>query len=87
MDFSGKHVIVTGGTGALGIALVNMLGGAGAICRVPYVHETEAERFPRRGDPNVTLIAVSNLADEEQVATLCAGVKPWARSQRQTRRR
>jgi NAD(P)-dependent dehydrogenase (short-subunit alcohol dehydrogenase family) len=78
MDFSGKHVIVTGGTGALGIALVNMLGGAGAICRVPYVHETEAERFPRRGDPNVTLIAVSNLADEEQVARLYAGVKPWA---------
>ena len=78
MDFSGKHVIVTGGTGALGIALVNMLGGAGAICRVPYVHETEAERFPRRGDPNVTLIAVSNLADEEQVAKLYAGVKPWA---------
>ena len=24
-DFSGKHVIVTGGTGALGIALVNMM--------------------------------------------------------------
>jgi NAD(P)-dependent dehydrogenase (short-subunit alcohol dehydrogenase family) len=76
MDFSGKHVIVTGGTGALGIALVNMLVGAGAICRVPYIHETE--RFPRRGDPNVTLIAVSNLADEEQVAKLYAGVKPWA---------
>jgi NAD(P)-dependent dehydrogenase (short-subunit alcohol dehydrogenase family) len=78
MDFSGKHVIVTGGTGALGIALVNMLVGAGAICAVPYVHETEAERFPRRGDPNVTLIAVSNLADEEQVAKLYAGVNPWA---------
>jgi NAD(P)-dependent dehydrogenase (short-subunit alcohol dehydrogenase family) len=78
MDFSGKQVIVTGGTGALGIAVVNMLIGAGAVCRVPYVHETEAERFPHRGDPNVALIAVSNLADEDQVAKLYAGTKPWA---------
>ncbi len=54
MDFSGKHVVVTGGTGALGTAVVGALLGAGATCTVPYVHEAEAQRFPHRGDPKVT---------------------------------
>jgi hypothetical protein len=31
---------------------------------VPYVHDAEAQRFPHRGDPNVRLLAVSDLADE-----------------------
>jgi NAD(P)-dependent dehydrogenase (short-subunit alcohol dehydrogenase family) len=78
MDFSGKRVVITGGTGALGIAVANMLVGAGASCLVPYVHEAEAQRFPLRDNSNVTLMAVSSLADEEQVAKLYAGVKPWA---------
>ena len=30
MDFSGKHVVVTGGTGALGTAVVGSLLAAGA---------------------------------------------------------
>jgi len=78
MDFSGKHVIVTGGTGALGIAVVNTIMNAGAKCTVPFVHETEAQRFPHRNDPNATLIAVSDLSDEAQVAKLYADTKPWA---------
>ena len=67
MDFSGKHVVVTGGTGALGTAVVGALLTAGARCTVPYVHEAEAQRFPHRGDPNVKLIAVADLADEAMV--------------------
>ncbi len=78
MNFSGKRVVITGGTGALGIAVAGLLAGAGASCTVPYVHEAEAQRFPLRDNSNVTLIAVSSLADEEQVAKLYAGVKPWA---------
>jgi len=78
MDFSGRRVVITGGTGALGIAVVSMLVGAGASCTVPYVHEAEAQRFLHRDNSNVTLIAVSSLADEEQVAKLYAGVRPWA---------
>ena len=78
MDFSGKHVVITGGTGALGTAVVTRLLAAGASCTIPYVHEAEAQRFPNRGDPNVTLIAVSDLADETQVARVFAGRKPWA---------
>jgi NAD(P)-dependent dehydrogenase (short-subunit alcohol dehydrogenase family) len=78
MDFSGKRVVVTGGTGALGSAVVAKLLAAGATCTVPYVHEAEAQSFPSRGDPNVTLIAVTDLADETQVAKVYADLKPWA---------
>lgn len=78
MDFSGKRVVVTGGTGALGTAVVGALLGAGATCTVPYVHEAEAQRFPHVGDPNAALLAVSDLSDEAQVAKVYAGIRPWA---------
>lgn len=78
MDFSNKHVVVTGGTGALGSEVVAGLLRAGARCIVPHVHEAEAQRFAHRSDPNVTLIAVSDLADEAQVAKLFDGLTPWA---------
>jgi NAD(P)-dependent dehydrogenase (short-subunit alcohol dehydrogenase family) len=76
MDFSGKQVVVTGGSGALGTAVVGLLTGAGAACIVPYVHETEAQRFPHRA--KAKMIAVTDLADEAMVAKVFAGVKPWA---------
>jgi NAD(P)-dependent dehydrogenase (short-subunit alcohol dehydrogenase family) len=78
MDFSGNQVVVTGGTGALGSAVVGALLAGGASCVVPYVHDAEAQRFAHRGDPNVRLLAVSDLADEAQVAKVYAGLKPWA---------
>jgi NAD(P)-dependent dehydrogenase (short-subunit alcohol dehydrogenase family) len=78
MDFSGKQVVVTGGTGALGTALVSKLLAAGATCVVPYVHEAEAQRFPHRSDTKVKLVAVSDLSDEAQVAKVYSEAKPWA---------
>jgi NAD(P)-dependent dehydrogenase (short-subunit alcohol dehydrogenase family) len=78
MDFSGKHVVVTGGTGALGSAVVSGLLGMGATCIVPYVHEAEMQRFAHRGDANARLIAVANLADEADVAKVYAGAALWA---------
>ena len=78
MDFSGKNVVVTGGTGALGTAVVGALLAAGARCTVPYVHEAEAQRFPHAGDPNVTLIATTDLADEAMVGKVYAGLSLWA---------
>ena len=45
-DFSGKHVVVTGGTGALGRAVVEALLSAGATCTVPYRGVAPAE-MPR----------------------------------------
>ena len=78
MDFSGKHVVITGGTGALGTAVVTTLIAAGATCIVPYVHEHEAQRFPHRAHAKVTLIAVADLADEAAVAKVYGGLKLWA---------
>jgi NAD(P)-dependent dehydrogenase (short-subunit alcohol dehydrogenase family) len=78
MDYSGKHVVVTGGTGALGSAVVAKLLGLGANCAIPYLHETEAQRFPHRGDPKVTLIAAPDLSDEAAVAKVYAALKPSA---------
>jgi NAD(P)-dependent dehydrogenase (short-subunit alcohol dehydrogenase family) len=79
MDFSDRHVVVTGGTGALGTAVVRTLVEAGAVCHVPYVHDGEAQRFPLRQHERVTLLAVADLADEAAVTRLYDGVpKLWA---------
>lgn len=50
MDLAGKVAIVTGGTGGLGIAVVDRLLTAGATVIIPYVHQEAfqglAERLP-----------------------------------------
>ena len=78
MTFSDRHVVITGGTGALGTAVVAGLLAGGATCTVPYVHEAEAQRFPHRDNAKVKLIAVGDLSDEAQVAKVYVGLKPWA---------
>jgi NAD(P)-dependent dehydrogenase (short-subunit alcohol dehydrogenase family) len=78
MDFSSKHIVVTGGTGALGIAVVGGLLAGGAMCTVPYRDEAEAQRFPHKDNANVKLIAVTDLSDEAAVAKIYAGLDLWA---------
>lgn len=79
MDFSDRHVVVTGGTGALGTAVADALVKAGAICHVPYVVTAEAERFALRGHAQVKLVPVSDLSDEASVTRLFGGVPAlWA---------
>jgi NAD(P)-dependent dehydrogenase (short-subunit alcohol dehydrogenase family) len=79
MDFRDRHVIVTGGTGALGNAVVGALVEGGAFCHVPYVVAAEAERFALRGHARVKLVSMANLADEADVARLYDGVAAlWA---------
>src|SRR5215468_6611936 len=79
MDYRDRHVIITGGTGALGAAVVGALVEAGAVCHVPYVAVAEAERFALRQHERVKLVAMSNLADEADVERLYDGVKQlWA---------
>lgn len=78
-DFANRHVVVTGGTGALGIAVVGALLEAGAVCHVPYRSEGEAQHFPHREHKNVTLGALGNLADEAAVTAYYGGIaKLWA---------
>lgn len=79
MDFQGRHVIVTGGTGALGTAVVGALLAAGAVCHVPYRSPAAMERFPHRQHSNVVLQAAGDLADEAALATVFADVPQlWA---------
>jgi NAD(P)-dependent dehydrogenase (short-subunit alcohol dehydrogenase family) len=79
MGFSDRHVVVTGGTGALGTAVASALVKAGAVCHVPYIDAAEAERFTLRGHAQVKLVPVSDLADEAAVTRLFGGVPAlWA---------
>jgi len=79
MDYRDRHVVVTGGTGALGTAVVGALIDAGAACHVPYRSEDEAQRFPHRDSKQVSLVALGDLSDEAAVNTFYAGIaKLWA---------
>lgn len=79
MDFRDRHVVVTGGTGALGTSVVGALIAAGAVCHVPYAVAAERDRFPHREHPSVRLMPVSNLADEAAVAAIYDAVpRLWA---------
>ena len=77
MDFQDRTVVVTGGTGALGSAVVGLLLEHGARCRVPYVVETEAATFPHRA--KVTLVPRCELTNEDDVGRLYGDVgELWA---------
>jgi NAD(P)-dependent dehydrogenase (short-subunit alcohol dehydrogenase family) len=79
MDYRDRQVVVSGGTGALGGAVVGSLLAAGAFCHVPYIHDGEAERFAHKGHERVRLVGGTDLADEAAVARLYAGVpRLWA---------
>jgi NAD(P)-dependent dehydrogenase (short-subunit alcohol dehydrogenase family) len=79
MGFHDRHVVVTGGTGALGTAIVGALLAAGASCHVPYLHQPEADRFPHRSNTRVKLIGDVELTEEAAVARLYDGIPTlWA---------
>ncbi len=79
MDFRDRHVVITGGAGALGTAVVEALIGAGAICHVPCFDEADAQRFRLRGHKQVILSVTGNLADENNIGRLYGGIAPlWA---------
>jgi NAD(P)-dependent dehydrogenase (short-subunit alcohol dehydrogenase family) len=79
MDYRDRHVVVTGGTGALGTATVGALIEAGAVCHVPYIDRAEADRFAFRNHAKVELIADIDLAQEAAVARLYGNVpRLWA---------
>jgi NAD(P)-dependent dehydrogenase (short-subunit alcohol dehydrogenase family) len=78
-DFSNRTVVVTGGTGALGTAMVGALLEAGAWCIVPYRDERDAKSFAHRDHKQVKMVAVKDLSDEADVAKLYGSVSPlWA---------
>jgi NAD(P)-dependent dehydrogenase (short-subunit alcohol dehydrogenase family) len=79
MNFENRHVVVTGGTGALGVAVVGMLLAADAVCHVPYHSEEHAQSFAYRNHERVSLVPLGNLADENAVTGFYGGLNPlWA---------
>jgi NAD(P)-dependent dehydrogenase (short-subunit alcohol dehydrogenase family) len=67
MDYQGRTVVVTGGTGGLGTAVVDALLAAGAACHIPYVAEAEAQTFRHRDHKLVKLYPHVDLTDEDAV--------------------
>jgi NAD(P)-dependent dehydrogenase (short-subunit alcohol dehydrogenase family) len=79
VDFAGGHVVVTGGTGALGRAVVGALRAAGAVCHVPNLIAAELEDFPFSSDPGVRIAGNVDVADETAVNRFFSGLPPlWA---------
>jgi NAD(P)-dependent dehydrogenase (short-subunit alcohol dehydrogenase family) len=79
MDFHDRHVVITGGAGALGTAVVAALLEAGAVCSVPCFDDAEAQRFRLRDHKNVTLAVTGSLTEEAAVARAYDGAGPlWA---------
>ncbi len=78
MDLRGRQVVVTGGIGALGTAVVGALIAAGASCHVPVRSEQEgSSRFGAHAQ--VRLHPHIELSDEAAVARLFDGLPDlWA---------
>ena len=70
LDFSGREALVTGGTGALGSAVVGRLITAGATVHVPVYVAAELERFPYRDHDAVRVHEGLDLSKETDVARL-----------------
>jgi NAD(P)-dependent dehydrogenase (short-subunit alcohol dehydrogenase family) len=70
LDFSDRHVVVTGGTGALGGAVVGRLVEAGARVHVPVYAEEELEGFPYRNHDAVQLHEGLDLCVEADASRL-----------------
>jgi NAD(P)-dependent dehydrogenase (short-subunit alcohol dehydrogenase family) len=78
-SYRDRHVVVTGGTGALGTAVVQALLRAGASCHVPYRNAASIEGHPLRDDTRVSFTPVGDLADEAAVTHYFESIaKLWA---------
>jgi NAD(P)-dependent dehydrogenase (short-subunit alcohol dehydrogenase family) len=78
-DFKGRHVVVTGGTGALGTAVVQMLVDAGATCHIPAIDQDEIARFALSEHQQVDVAEGIDLTDEGSVEGYYPGLPViWA---------
>lgn len=68
-NFEGLHVIVTGGTGGLGTAVVGTLLDHGASVSIPCFKDSELEGYPHTEHDNVYTFRDVDLTDEPAVET------------------
>ena len=66
MNFDGLHVIVTGGAGSLGSAVVELLLESDALCSVPCFNEKELQSFSYSDHPNIFTQSGIDLTNEGQ---------------------
>jgi NAD(P)-dependent dehydrogenase (short-subunit alcohol dehydrogenase family) len=79
MDFANRQIVVTGGAGALGSAVVAALIADGAVCHVPCFDEAEAKRFRFREHKQVVVTVAGSLAEEAAVSRVFEGLPSlWA---------
>lgn len=78
-EYEGRACVVTGGTGALGTAVVGRLLDAGAIVHVPCILAEELERFPWSDHERVHVSHPVELADEDAVREFYGAIEGlWA---------
>lgn len=78
-EFAGKSVVVTGGTGALGGAVLARLLDEGAICHVPTSHASAPRDFALARHERIRLAPNVDLGDAASVDAFYASVpKLWA---------
>ncbi|HJZ15026.1 MAG TPA: SDR family oxidoreductase [Stellaceae bacterium] len=79
VDFAGSHVVVTGGTGALGRAVIGALRAANAVCHIPNLIAAELDGFPYATDAGVHIVRGIDVADEAAVKRFYDALPPlWA---------
>lgn len=78
-EFHGAHIVVSGGTGALGRAVVETLVQGGAVCHIPNLVAAELNGFPFTGHPRVHIARDVDLTVETAVQDFYADLPPlWA---------
>ncbi len=77
--FQGRHIVVTGGTGALGGAVVKRLTADGALCHVPTSQGSAPSHFAFADNDGVSLETGIDLAEQGAVDRFYAKVPAlWA---------
>lgn len=79
LGFRDRHVVVTGGTGSLGAAVVQRIIECGGTCHVPCVSSRELEGFALKGHARVRLLMGGEMTDEDTVQKFYSEVPAlWA---------
>lgn len=66
IDFNDRHFVVTGGAGALGSAVVELLLDSGAKCSVPCFNKEELESFSHKDENGVYTHTPVDLTNEDE---------------------
>lgn len=76
-SMEGRHVVITGGSGALGGAVAARFAAAGAICHLPVKSMPEQPGF--EAGPNIVVVEAIDLTRQEDVDRFYEGVPDlWA---------